>query len=204
MTSLTFLTKEDVKSFQKDLCFFCEGRFGTRHRVETGTGHRSLDHYDDYDKRTNDLDSLQNIASRYESLEQFLADMALDPPEKSVIDAKRSFDHENNLTLSTIHSAKGLEWNTVFLLFVAEGYLPSYRSFDSEEAIEEERRLFYVATTRAKENLFLLRPQMDLSAMNAYSSQGSIFTKASRFLGERDILKKLVTVESNYSHSLLT
>ena len=70
---------------------------------------------------------------------------------------------ENDLILSTIHSAKGLEWHTVFLIYLAEGYLPSYQSMSSDDAIDEERRLFYVAATRAKHNLYLLRPQIDTS-----------------------------------------
>jgi len=159
-----------------------------------------MDNYDDYDKRLNDLESLQKIASRYKSLGQFLADMALDPPEKSIVDAGTMDSKKSKLVLSTIHSAKGLEWNTVFLIYLAEGYLPSYRSFDNEEAIEEERRLFYVATTRAKKNLFLLRPQIDRSPKNSLATAGSIYTRVSRFIDESRILDKLVSVEADYSN----
>lgn len=158
-----------------------------------------MDKYDDYDKRINDLDSLQGIAARYKSVEQFLADMALDPPEKTIVDANADERDPDHLVLSTIHSAKGLEWHTVFVIFVAEGYLPSYRSLDSEEAIEEERRLFYVATTRAKENLILLRPQMDRSAKGQWDSTSSGYTRISRFLNEGQILRKFVKHESDYA-----
>jgi len=158
-----------------------------------------MDNYDDYDKRLNDLESLQRIASRYSSLDQFLADMTLEPPEKSIVDAGLYASRKSKLVLSTIHSAKGLEWHTVFLIYLAEGYLPSYRSFDNEEAIEEERRLFYVATTRAKRNLFLLRPQIDRSPRNSLATAGSIYTRVSRFIDESRILNKLVSIEEDFS-----
>jgi len=103
------------------------------------------------------------------------------------------------MTLSTIHSAKGLEWHTVFLIYVAEGHLPSYQSMDDNDAIEEERRLFYVAATRAKENLFLLKPAIDRSArwMKNYSGgyAGSVFTEVSRFLQEGSILERFMDLE---------
>lgn len=154
-----------------------------------------VDQYDDHDKRSNDLESLQKIVERYPSLEQFLADMTLDPPEKSVIDAQRYSRRSNDgLVLSTIHSAKGLEWDTVFLIHLCEGQLPSYRSFEDQDAIEEERRLFYVATTRAKKNLFLLRPQM-ISQRASYGDGGGPYTRVSRFLGEGRILDLLVDIE---------
>ncbi|MCK5214176.1 MAG: ATP-dependent helicase [Candidatus Omnitrophica bacterium] len=155
--------------------------------------------YDDYDKRMNDLDSLAGIAARYDSLVSFLTDMAIEPPEKSLVDKKAGAGEEGHVNLSTIHSAKGLEWNTVFLIFVAEGYLPSYQSMDSREGIEEERRLFYVATTRAKENLVLLRPQIDKSARARQDNNRSgQYTRVSRFLGEGRILDGFVEVERNH------
>ncbi len=152
--------------------------------------------YDDFHKRINDLDSLERIASRYDSLEEFLGDMALEPPERSIVEAGRRDKDDLTLTLSTIHSAKGLEWHTVFLLFAAEGHLPSYLSLEDEEAIEEERRLFYVATTRAKENLFIIKPHIDRSPRSYFSHSNSVFTQPSRFLTEGDILKKYVQSES--------
>ena len=91
--------------------------------------------YDDFHKRINDLDSLLRIASRYKSLEQFLTDMALEPPERSLAEAGLKDKDDSTLTLSTIHSAKGLEWHTVFMIYVAEGHLPSYLSLENEEDI---------------------------------------------------------------------
>ncbi|MCC6759080.1 MAG: ATP-dependent helicase [Candidatus Omnitrophica bacterium] len=158
-----------------------------------------MDHYDDYEKRLNDLASLENIAQRYASLEEFLTDMALEPPEKTLVDKGQKTHGENDLILSTIHSAKGLEWHTVFLIYLAEGYLPSYQSMSSDDAIEEERRLFYVAATRAKSNLYLLRPQIDTSPRRTWDTSGSMYTQVSRFLEEGGILSKYVTMETDRS-----
>ena len=152
--------------------------------------------YDDFHKRLNDLDSLLRIASRYKSLEQFLTDMALEPPERSLAEAGLKDKDDSTLTLSTIHSAKGLEWHTVFLIYVAEGHLPSYLSLEDEEAIEEERRLFYVASTRAKENLYLLKPHLDRSPRSFMDGGGQVFTQVSRFLDEGRIMDKFVQIES--------
>jgi len=152
--------------------------------------------YDDFNKRLNDLDSLERIASRYKSLEQFLSDMALEPPERSIVEAGIKDRDDSTLTLSTIHSAKGLEWHTVFLIYLAEGHLPSYLSLEDKDAIEEERRLFYVAVTRAKENLFLLKPHIDRSPRSYLDGGGSVFTSVSRFLEEGDILSRFVNSES--------
>ena len=158
------------------------------------------DVYDDFDKRINDLESLQRIADRYDSLEQFLADMTLDPPEKSRLEKARHASREPHLILSTIHSSKGLEWHTVFILFVAEGYLPSYQSMNSAEGVEEERRLLYVAMTRAKENLFLLRPQVDRPARTGQDHSGYMYTRLSRFLAEGNILHRYADVQSEYGY----
>lgn len=153
--------------------------------------------YDDHDKRAFDLDSLHRIAARYDSLENFLADLSLEPLEKSQMDAQREGAADERLILSTIHSAKGLEWHTVFILYVADGYLPSYRSQESAAMVEEERRLFYVAATRAKENLFLLRPQVDRSARSE-ESVGGVYTRPSRFLNQ-EIFSRLVEVDTDFA-----
>jgi DNA helicase-2/ATP-dependent DNA helicase PcrA len=152
--------------------------------------------YDDFNKRLNDMDSLERIASRYKSLEEFLSDMALEPPERNIVEPGIKDKDDSTLVLSTIHSAKGLEWHTVFVIYVAEGHLPSYLSLEDKDDTEEERRLFYVAVTRAKENLFLLKPQIDRSPRSYFDSGGSVFTQVSRFLEEGDILSRFVTSES--------
>ena len=83
------------------------------------------------------------------------------------------------LTLSSVHQAKGLEWKVVFVIWMADGMFPSSRSLESQEAIEEERRLFYVAITRAKDELYLTYPYLRLNA-----GYGEMFQRPSRFLGE--------------------
>ncbi|HSD63466.1 MAG TPA: ATP-dependent helicase, partial [Ignavibacteriaceae bacterium] len=114
--------------------------------------------YDDYNKRNKDLEIFQNIAENYRSLDSLLADMAIEPIIDSVIDIGPGDKEEEYLTLSTIHSAKGLEWHSVFIIHAVEGYFPSYRSTESIDSLEEERRLMYVASTRAKQNLFITYP----------------------------------------------
>lgn len=152
--------------------------------------------YDDFNKRLNDLDSLIRIADRYKTVEQFLVDMALEPPERMLVEAGKKDKSDAPLVLSTIHSAKGLEWNTVFLIYVAEGHLPSYLSLESEDEIEEERRLFYVAATRAKRSLFLLKPHIDRSPRSFMDGGGSVFTQVSRFLEQGGLLQKFVDVQN--------
>lgn len=153
------------------------------------------DKYDDFDKRLNDIDSLARIAWRYKSLEQFLTDMALEPPERNIIAAGIKDKDDLRVVLSTIHSAKGLEWHTVFIIYLAEGHLPSYLSLEDSDAIEEERRLLYVAATRAKENLFLLKPHIDRSPRSYFTESNTIFTRPSRFLEQNNILTKFTSIE---------
>lgn len=135
--------------------------------------------YDDYPKRLKDLEHLQNITDRYRSLEHFLSDIALEPPHESVSGVSPPGLDQERLVLSTIHSAKGLEWHTVFIIWALEGKFPSSYAYEKEEEMEEERRLMYVATTRAKENLFITYP------VNVYDRvNGEILSKPSRFIKE--------------------
>lgn len=135
------------------------------------------EHYDDYPKRMRDLEHLYTIAERYAGLSDFLADLALEPPDSSVADVEAGDRDDERLVLSTIHSAKGLEWQCVFVIWVVDGRFPSAYSFMSEEELEEERRLFYVAVTRAKKHLYLTYP------INIYDkATGSVLSKPSRFL----------------------
>ncbi|HYA34310.1 MAG TPA: 3'-5' exonuclease, partial [Candidatus Binataceae bacterium] len=112
---------------------------------------------DDYPKRERDLEHFQNITERFRSLESMLSEMALEPPNDSLGGVLASDTEDEYLTLSTIHSAKGLEWKVVFLIWAADGRFPGPQSIDPEE-LEEERRLMYVATTRAKDELYLTYP----------------------------------------------
>jgi DNA helicase-2/ATP-dependent DNA helicase PcrA len=148
--------------------------------------------YDDYNKRIEDLNSLELIASRYNSLDDFLADLTLEPIDERQFRVTPEDGEDEKLVLSTIHSAKGLEWHTVFIISLIDGYLPSSYSIRSKEEIEEERRLLYVASTRAKQNLYLLKPQVGRLSGNYFDPSFMRFTEVSRFLKEGDILKKYV------------
>ncbi|GKS57718.1 DNA helicase [Nitrospira sp.] len=135
------------------------------------------EHYDDYPKRMRDLEHLHTMASRYTSLGDFLADLALEPPDGGGEAGGAQDRDEDALVLSTIHSAKGLEWKGVFLIWVADGRFPSLYSSANDEELEEERRLFYVAVTRAKRHLYLTYPT------NVYErNSGFVFSRPSRFL----------------------
>lgn len=134
--------------------------------------------YDDYIKREKDIEVFEEIAGRYRSLNAFLSDMALEPPTDSVVGLEPGEDDEK-LVLSTVHSAKGLEWDTVFVLTALDGRFPSFRAAENLDEMEEERRLMYVATTRAKNRLILSYP-LDLYDRE----QGMTLTKPSRFIAD--------------------
>lgn len=135
--------------------------------------------YDDWNKRKKDLEIFQNIVENYTSVDTLLSDMAIEPIIESVVDVDATDKEEEYVTLSTIHSAKGLEWHSVFIIHAVEGYFPSARSIESLETLEEERRLMYVASTRAKNNLFITYP------MNLYDREaGMTLSKPSRFISE--------------------
>lgn len=133
--------------------------------------------YDDHPKRLKDLEMFQNIAERYSDMESFLTDMALEPPTESVVDIESPGQEEEMLVLSTIHSAKGLEWRVVFLIYALEGRFPSLKALTSEKETEEELRLMYVACTRAKDYLFVTYP------INIFDREsGTVLSKPSRFI----------------------
>ena len=143
--------------------------------------------YDNYTKRQPDLASLELIAERYDNMETFLTEMSLEPPDLSQSGSEPEDTEEEKLVLSTIHSAKGLEWHTVFILSAVDGYLPSFRSMGDLAQLEEERRLLYVALTRAKQGLYIMKPQLEMG----YGYQGYSdfqFSKVTRFLEEGDLL----------------
>jgi DNA helicase-2/ATP-dependent DNA helicase PcrA len=134
-------------------------------------------HHEDYPKRRKDLEHFVAIAARYRSLETLLTDMALEPPSDSVDDVLAVDPDEGLLILSTIHSAKGLEWHSVFVIWAADGRFPSEYNVHDEEEVEEERRLMYVATTRAKEQLYITYP---ISIFDR--AFGFVMGKPSRFI----------------------
>ncbi len=134
-------------------------------------------HPEDYPKRLRDLEHFQGMTERYRSLERLLTDMALEPPTDSVDDALAVDPDEGPLVLSTIHSAKGLEWHSVFIIWALEGRFPSYYNINTAEELEEERRLLYVAATRAKENLFISYPIKIFDR-----GMGTVLSRPSRFI----------------------
>ena len=117
--------------------------------------------FDDFPRRQKDLEQLTVMAGRYRSLRTFLDELVLDPPN-SITDVGSRGSGEN-LTLSTVHSAKGLEWPVVFVIWVADGYFPPMKTLADESAMEEERRLLYVAATRAKDRLVFCYPGQEIS-----------------------------------------
>ncbi len=134
-------------------------------------------HPEDFPKREKDLEHFLTIAARYRSLASLLADMALEPPTDSVGDVLAADVEEGLLTLSTIHSAKGLEWRAVFVIWLVDGRFPSYHNLHDGEELEEERRLLYVSVTRAKEHLYLSYP------IDVYDrSSGMVLGQPSRFV----------------------
>jgi DNA helicase-2/ATP-dependent DNA helicase PcrA len=112
--------------------------------------------YDDHPRRQRDLEHLLAIAKRYKNAAELLADVALDPSDASQGDGAARVG--GFVTLSTVHSAKGLEWDALFVIWTTDGWFPSSRSAEEFEDLEEERRLFYVAATRAKRRLYFVYP----------------------------------------------
>ena len=148
------------------------------------------------ESRKADLNYFRNKSTEFKNIEDFLTDMALTPPTEKMELKGRTIPRNNEkpLIISTIHSAKGLEWNTVFILRALDGDIPSARSIDSDEQLEEERRLFYVAITRAKDNLFISAPQ---GIRRGYYGKfdSAFYNNESRFLKEIENLDEFVEIE---------
>jgi DNA helicase II / ATP-dependent DNA helicase PcrA len=142
--------------------------------------------YDDYAKvnftnyelRREDLDQLSVFARQFKDVHEFLSQLALISNVDAEAAPNQTGDKEA-VNLSTVHQAKGLEFHTVFVIWLTDGMFPSSRSLDTRDALEEERRLFYVAITRARDELYLTFPQMRLSG-----GYGDVFQRPSRFLKE--------------------
>jgi DNA helicase-2/ATP-dependent DNA helicase PcrA len=141
--------------------------------------------FDDWHIRENDLQTLRQISMRYNSLEDLLIDFTIEPPERGIWRVEPSTpEEEKPLTLSTIHAAKGLEWECLFLIGMMDGILPVAYALDDEDEIEEEHRLFYVGITRAKDRLLL--------SFHHEGTRGGItqFNKISRFLDVPNVYTK--------------
>jgi len=148
--------------------------------------------YDDYAKvnftnyelRKEDLTQLAAFARQFKDLNEFLSQLALISNVDAEVAPNQTADREA-VNLSTVHQAKGLEFHTVFVIWLTDGMFPSSRSMDERKDLEEERRLFYVAITRAKDELYLSYPHMRLTG-----GYGDVFQRPSRFL--KEIPNKLV------------
>jgi DNA helicase-2/ATP-dependent DNA helicase PcrA len=148
--------------------------------------------YDDYAKvnftnyelRKEDLNQLAAFSRQFKDLNEFLSQLALISNVDAEAAPNQTGDKEA-VNLSSVHQAKGLEFHTVFIIWLTDGMFPSSRSLDSRDALEEERRLFYVAVTRARDELYLSFPHMRLNA-----GYGDMFQRPSRFL--KEIPNKLV------------
>jgi len=154
--------------------------------LERGYTEHLQNNYENFEARLEDIKQLSLFARRYESTEAFLSELALltterfgAPTDVTAEDVVEGGEDDELLTLSSIHQAKGLEWKAVFIIWAAEGKFPSPRSLKDNEGEEEERRLWYVALTRAADELYLTYPLMVVD----YSRQ-TVLQKPSRFLTE--------------------
>lgn len=149
--------------------------------------------FDDAELRKPDLLQLEQIAAGYPSPERFLTDLTLDPPDAAAGHAGDPLKDEDYLILSTIHSAKGQEWKSVHVLNVVDGCLPSDLATGTTDEIEEERRLLYVAMTRARDSLALYLPLRFYATGQARMQGRHVYAMRSRFL-PRHILDRFETV----------
>jgi len=133
--------------------------------------------------RAGDLLQLERIAQQFASRERFLTELALDPPQATSDFAGPPLLDEDFLILSTVHSAKGQEWDSVYVLNMVDGSFPSDMSTGHADQIEEERRLLYVAMTRAHNSLHLIAPLRHYIAQQARRSDAHVYGARSRFIG---------------------
>lgn len=135
--------------------------------------------YENWRERWEDVNQLANFAVSYKDLDEFLADVSLSEGFRGERTGGAGENNDDYLILSTIHQAKGLEWDAVFIMHLAEGQFPHYKSYENPRELEEERRLFYVAVTRAKNELYLSFPVISFS----YTT-GENINRPSMFLRE--------------------
>jgi DNA helicase-2/ATP-dependent DNA helicase PcrA len=140
--------------------------------------------HDDATVRKLDLEQLVRLGASYASRERFLTELTLDPPQSTSDQSGVPHLDEDYLILSTIHSAKGQEWKSVHVLNVVDGCIPSDMATGTTEEIEEERRLLYVAMTRAKEHLHLVVPQRFYVTQQSGGGDRHMYAGRTRFIGE--------------------
>lgn len=141
--------------------------------------------YDNHRDRFADLSQLQEIAVKFKDRAEMLTALTLDPPNSTdeLPEKKKAKKTDDYLTLSTIHSAKGLEWDTVYVIHASDGFIPSDKATDTE-GIEEELRLFYVALTRAKCRLYICSPRYFYLPYNSWSGDDG-YKNVSRFIDSK-------------------
>ena len=156
--------------------------------------------YEDAQVRQMDISQLEKIAATYPTRQRFLTELTLDPPDATSDEAGAPLRDEDYLILSTIHSAKGQEWTSVCLLNAVDGCMPSDLATGSAAEIEEERRLLYVAMTRAKEHLQIVVPQRFYVAQQSQFGDRHVYAGRTRFipasLADRFEMKSWPTVEA--------
>jgi DNA helicase-2/ATP-dependent DNA helicase PcrA len=138
-------------------------------------------HYADGIHRVQDVDRLAETAAAYRDLRAFVAELTIDPASSSADYAKKPQLDEDYLTLSTVHSAKGLEWTAVHLIHAVDGAFPSDMALNTDEGLEEEQRLFYVAITRARDTLTIYTPARMPTHPTSFGAR-HVMAKPSRFL----------------------
>src|SRR3984885_14447951 len=141
--------------------------------------------YESVHTRIGDLDQLELLSSQYPSRERFITELTLDPPNATSDIAGQALLDEDYVVLSTIHSAKGMEWDTVYLLNVVDGSFPSEFATRRPELIEEERRLLYVAMTRARNELMLYSPLKFQITSRPKDADAHVYGGRSRFMTEK-------------------
>jgi DNA helicase-2/ATP-dependent DNA helicase PcrA len=151
--------------------------------------------------RRADLDQLEQLSANYPSRERFITELTLDPPNATSDLAGSPLHDEDYLVLSTVHSAKGMEWDTVFVLNVVDGSFPSEFATSRSELIEEERRLLYVAMTRARNELQLCVPLKFPLSQQPKSGDAHVYGGRSRFVSDR-MLKTME--QTGYQPAVLT
>ena len=156
--------------------------------------------YDAAGVRAADLEQLEQISSAYPTRERFLSELALNPPDASGDQAGPPLLDEDYLILSTIHSAKGQEWDVVYVLNVADGCIPSDMATGSADQIDEERRLLYVAMTRARDHLYLIHPLRFFLRHQHPHGDGHVYTPRTRFLPD-EILDRFHRETSGRDHA---
>jgi DNA helicase II / ATP-dependent DNA helicase PcrA len=141
--------------------------------------------FEHFHTRIGDLDQLEQLSLQFNSRERFITEMTLDPPNATSDLSGKAHQDEDYLVLSTIHSAKGMEWDTVFVLNVVDGSFPSEFATGKAELVDEERRLLYVAMTRARNELQLISPLKFPLTQQSPRGDAHVYGGRSRFLSDK-------------------